>query len=121
MQARALQMPAAGAHNGPQNNLRDGINTMATLIPALGAYVSRMTSGERRLGERLEQKIDDDYLLWYDVPVGAKVTDMVECSQMPSGQYQAVMIDEGHDFAPEWLKLITQMVDPRDQQPAGAV
>ena len=32
--------------------------------------------------------------------------------QIPSGQYQAVMIDEGHDFAPEWLKLITQMVDP---------
>ena len=45
---------------------------MATLIPALGACVSRMTSGERRLAERLEQKLDDDYLLWYDVPVGPK-------------------------------------------------
>jgi len=43
---------------------------MATLIPALSACVSRMTSGERRLAERLEQKLDDDYLLWYDVPVG---------------------------------------------------
>jgi hypothetical protein len=31
-----------------------------------------MTSGERRLAERLEQKLDDDYLLWYDVPVGPK-------------------------------------------------
>jgi superfamily I DNA/RNA helicase len=31
---------------------------------------------------------------------------------IPSGQYQAVLIDEGHDFAPEWLKLVTQMVDP---------
>jgi hypothetical protein len=29
-----------------------------------------MTSGERRLAERLEQKLEDDYLLWYDVPVG---------------------------------------------------
>lgn len=29
-----------------------------------------MTSGERRLAERLEQKLDDDYLMWYDVPVG---------------------------------------------------
>jgi hypothetical protein len=29
---------------------------MATLIPALGACVSRMTTGERRLAERLEQK-----------------------------------------------------------------
>jgi len=47
---------------------------MATLIPALGACVSRMTSGEKRLAERLEQKLDDDYLLWYDVPVGPKQT-----------------------------------------------
>ena len=31
-----------------------------------------MTSGERRLAERLEQKLDADYLLWYDVPVGPK-------------------------------------------------
>ena len=31
-----------------------------------------MTNGERRLAERLEQKLDDDYLLWYDVPVGPK-------------------------------------------------
>ncbi|WP_369645685.1 DEAD/DEAH box helicase [Variovorax sp. V118] len=45
---------------------------MATLIPALGSCVSRMTSGERRLAERLEQKLDSDYLLWYDVPVGPK-------------------------------------------------
>jgi hypothetical protein len=47
---------------------------MATLIPALGTCVSRMTSGERRLAERLEQKLDDDYLLWYDVPIGPKQT-----------------------------------------------
>lgn len=47
---------------------------MASLIPALGACASRMTSGERRLAERLEQKLDDDYLLWYDVPIGPKQT-----------------------------------------------
>ena len=45
---------------------------MATLIPAIGACVSRITNGERRLAERLEQKLDDDYLLWYDVRVGPK-------------------------------------------------
>ncbi len=39
---------------------------MATLIPALGSCVSRMTSGERRVAERLEQKLDTDYLFWYD-------------------------------------------------------
>lgn len=32
----------------------------------------RMTPGERRLAERLEEKLEDDYLLWYDVPVGKK-------------------------------------------------
>lgn len=45
---------------------------MATLIPALGACVSRMTPGERRTAERLEDKLDADYLLWYDVAVGPK-------------------------------------------------
>ena len=43
---------------------------MAILIPALGACLRRMTPGEKRLAERLEDKLDDDYLLWYDVPVG---------------------------------------------------
>ena len=42
---------------------------MATLIPSIGSCVSRMTSGERRVADRLEQKLDDDYLLWYDVPM----------------------------------------------------
>lgn len=36
----------------------------------------------------------------------------VDRGQIPSGQYQAILIDEGHDFRPEWLKLVTQMVDP---------
>ncbi|MBT0570388.1 DEAD/DEAH box helicase [Curvibacter sp. CHRR-16] len=36
----------------------------------------------------------------------------VDMDFIPRGQYQAILIDEGHDFAPEWLKLITQMVDP---------
>lgn len=47
---------------------------MATLIPALGSCASRMTQGEHRLAERLEQKLDDDYLIWYDVPVGPKLS-----------------------------------------------
>jgi hypothetical protein len=43
---------------------------MATLIPSIGTCASRMTRGERRVAERLEQKLDDDYLAWYDVPIG---------------------------------------------------
>ena len=47
---------------------------MAVLIPALGSCAGRMTSGERRLAERLQQKLEDDYLLWWDVPIGPKQT-----------------------------------------------
>lgn len=47
---------------------------MATLIPAYGSCKPRMTSGERKLAERLEQKLEDDYLLWWDVPIGPKQT-----------------------------------------------
>lgn len=36
----------------------------------------------------------------------------VEKSRIPRAQYGAVLIDEGHDFEPEWLQLVTQMVDP---------
>jgi len=36
----------------------------------------------------------------------------VDKRQIPSGQYQAVLIDEGHDFESAWLKLAAQMVDP---------
>ena len=45
---------------------------MATLIPSSRSSASRMTSGEQRLAQRLEANLEDDYLLWYDVPVGSK-------------------------------------------------
>jgi hypothetical protein len=55
----------------------------------------------------------------HNLPVEVKMPEMVQRviegvdrQQIPSGQYQAVLIDEGHDFAPEWLRLVTQMVDP---------
>jgi hypothetical protein len=40
------------------------------------------------------------------------VMDGVEKGLVPRGQYGAILIDEGHDFAPDWYRLITQMVDP---------
>jgi len=42
----------------------------------------------------------------------AKVMDGVERDQIPRFQYGAILIDEGHDFEPDWYKLIVQMVDP---------
>ena len=45
---------------------------MAILIPSLSTCVSRMTSGERRFGTRLEEKLENDYLCWYDVSIGER-------------------------------------------------
>jgi hypothetical protein len=38
------------------------------------------------------------------------VIHAVDRGQIPAAQYGAVLIDEGHDFRPDWLKLIAQMV-----------
>ncbi|TCJ16513.1 DNA helicase II [Parasulfuritortus cantonensis] len=50
--------------------------------------------------------------LFYDA-LAQRVIDGVEQGHIPSGQYDAVLVDEGHDFRPEWLKLVVRMVDPR--------
>ncbi|MFP1683447.1 nuclease-related domain-containing protein [Alloalcanivorax sp. C16-1] len=42
---------------------------MAVIIPNLST-VRRMTPGERRLGQRLETLLEDDYTVWYDIPLG---------------------------------------------------
>jgi superfamily I DNA/RNA helicase len=36
----------------------------------------------------------------------------LESGQVPEGQYGAVLVDEGHDFEAEWLKIVVKMVDP---------
>lgn len=41
-----------------------------------------------------------------------RVIDDVEAGHIPAGQYAAVLIDEGHDFEPEWFKLVARMVAP---------
>jgi superfamily I DNA/RNA helicase len=41
-----------------------------------------------------------------------QVIRAVEEGHIPKGQYGALMIDEGHDFEAEWLRLVVQMVDP---------
>lgn len=41
-----------------------------------------------------------------------RVIDGVDRGQIPRFQYGAVLVDEGHDFEPDWYKLIVQMIDP---------
>ena len=40
------------------------------------------------------------------------VIDGVEKGYIPKAQYGALLIDEGHDFEAEWLKLVVQMIEP---------
>ena len=64
-----------------------------------------------------------DQLVAYHVPLPESGPDFVselvdsvikgvESGQIPRAQYGAVLVDEGHDFEAEWLKLVVQMVDP---------
>jgi superfamily I DNA/RNA helicase len=41
-----------------------------------------------------------------------RVIEGVDKGQIPRFQYGAVLVDEGHDFEPDWYKLIVQMIDP---------
>ncbi|WP_038494731.1 DEAD/DEAH box helicase [Janthinobacterium agaricidamnosum] len=38
--------------------------------------------------------------------------DAVDQGVIPSAQYDAILIDEGHDFKPEWFKLVVKMIHP---------
>ncbi|MEJ8797086.1 3'-5' exonuclease [Trinickia caryophylli] len=44
---------------------------MATIVPSLSFCVGKMKGGEKRFAERLEQKLESDYLIWYDVRVAS--------------------------------------------------
>src|SRR5690606_21756658 len=41
-----------------------------------------------------------------------RLTQAIARGQVPRAQYGAVLIDEGHDFEPDWLKVVVEMVDP---------
>ena len=45
---------------------------VATFLSSPDSAGSGATPGERRFGARLRQFLEDDYLCWYDVPVGPK-------------------------------------------------
>lgn len=45
---------------------------MPKLIPSLSSCAGRMQAGEKRFARRLESHLDDDYLIWYELPVGKR-------------------------------------------------
>jgi superfamily I DNA/RNA helicase len=58
----------------------------------------------------LPEKNADDNAFF--VEMVDKLIRAVDAGLIPAGQYDGVLIDEGHDFAPQWLKLVAQMVNP---------
>jgi hypothetical protein len=45
---------------------------MATLVPSLNSCLGKMQAGEKRFARRLEAFLEDDYLCWYELPVGKR-------------------------------------------------
>jgi hypothetical protein len=78
---------------------------MATLIPSLNSCLLRMTSGEKRLAERLERKLEEDYLIWYDVAVGTKQLHPDFIVLHPS---RGLFILEAKDWKLENIQRVTQ-------------
>jgi hypothetical protein len=52
----------------------------------------------------------------YEERLAASVSEVVRAvdqGHIPTAQYDAVLIDEAHDFEPQWLALATKMVNPK--------
>ena len=45
---------------------------MATIIPSLSSCLYKMQAGEKRFARRLESLLEDDYLCWFELPVGKR-------------------------------------------------
>jgi hypothetical protein len=78
---------------------------MAQIIPKLDRHtLSRMTSGEKRVAEALKKLLEDDYLVWYDIPV---------CKQRRYPDFiilhpsRGLLFLEVKDWKPETLKQLT--------------
>ncbi len=78
---------------------------MAVLIPSIGSCTARMTSGEKRLAQRLEAKLEDDYLCWYDVAIGPANAHPDFVILHPR---RGLLILEVKDWKPDTLQRVTK-------------
>lgn len=79
---------------------------MATIIPALNRHtLARMTSGEKRLAQALASLLEDDYLVWYDIPVAKqrRYPDFIVLHPA-----RGILFLEVKDWKPETLKKLTK-------------
>ncbi|MEJ1355626.1 MAG: 3'-5' exonuclease [Candidatus Sedimenticola sp. (ex Thyasira tokunagai)] len=79
---------------------------MAEIIPPLNNQtLSRMTTGEKRLAYRLRNLLEDDYLVWYDIPIGRKRRYPDFIILHPS---RGLLFLEVKDWKPSTLKRISK-------------
>jgi hypothetical protein len=117
---RAVQLQAIARPDKPilvlcyNRELADRIDTMLRL-KGVGPSVQVSTFHSwamdlirtYQLADIRSKLTDDDY------EALAKVAcDGIASSRIPKGQYAALLIDEAHDLADDWLAAAAQMVDP---------
>ncbi len=79
---------------------------MAKIIPGLNRHtLARMTSGEKRFAEALARLLEDDYLVWYDIPVGRRRRYPDFIILHPS---RGLLFLEVKDWKPETLKHMSK-------------
>jgi len=79
---------------------------MAEIIPPLNRQtLGRMTSGEKRVARRLSSLLENDYLVWYDIPVGRKrrYPDFIILHPL-----RGLLFLEVKDWKPDTLKKISK-------------
>ncbi len=79
---------------------------MAEIIPTLNHNtLSRMTAGEKRVARRLQSLLEDDYLVWYDIPVGKsrRYPDFIILHPA-----RGLLFLEVKDWKPETIRQITK-------------
>eukprot|EP00978_Attheya_sp_CCMP212_P023550 scaffold72447_cov54-Attheya_sp.AAC.7 len=86
-------------------NHNDGVNVIhfhkwcREQLVAVGQPLPHSGQSEMSTGEFMDKMVN-------------RVIECVDSGAIPLGQYGAILIDEGHDFAPKWLSLVAKMVDP---------
>lgn len=79
---------------------------MAEIIPALNRHsLGRMTAGEKRVARRLRDLLEDDYLVWYDIPIGKQRRYPDFIILHPS---RGLLFLEVKDWKPDTLKKISK-------------
>ncbi len=78
---------------------------MAILLPSSPSQHKKMTQGERRLAARLTTKLEDDYVCWYDVPIGSKQLQPDFIVLHPT---RGILVLEVKDWKIDTIKSITK-------------